>query len=136
MTDHTFDLVDAIFSFNEEIVGVPEREINPLDQPTKEWTVRAYNEEIFEFHEAFDREDVVGMVDANLDLIYFAVGTLKKMGLTRLQVKQCMAAIHSANMTKAKGKLAKRGDHAEDAVKPEGFVPPEAAIMQILFSED
>lgn len=131
----TLDIVDMVFDFNEQVIGIGDLDINPLNQATMDWTEKAYLEELDEFKEAFSKQDVVGMVDANLDLIYFALGTLKKMGLSRGHVRECMAAIHQANMSKKKGVQAKRGDHADDAVKPEGFVPPEEVIGEILFLE-
>lgn len=134
MTEN-LDIVDMVFDFNEQIIGIGEVDLNPLDHRTLEWTEKAYTEEIEEFRKAFHEQDIVGMVDANLDLIYFAIGTLKKMGLNRHHVRQCMQAVHRANMTKVRAKLAKRGDHENDAAKPEGFVPPEEAISEILFPE-
>jgi predicted HAD superfamily Cof-like phosphohydrolase len=130
-----YDFVDMVYDFNEQVIGIGDVELNPLDRSTAEWTVKAYTEEIDEFKEGFDEQDIVKMVDANLDLIYFALGTLKKLGLSRDQVRQCMASVHAANMTKVKAKLAKRGNHENDAAKPEGFVPPEEAISDILFME-
>lgn len=131
----TIDMVDQVFEFNELIIGTGDIEFNPLDEAKVAWTIKAYQEEIVEFNEAFAKQDIVGMVDANLDLIYFALGTLKKMGLSRQHVRDCMAAVHTANMTKKKGKLASRGNHEDDAVKPIDFVPPEQAISEILFLE-
>jgi hypothetical protein len=58
------------------------------------------------------------------------MGTLKKMGLTREQVYECMMAIHTANMTKKRG-MTSRGSE-EDAAKPAEFVPPDQVIGQIL----
>jgi len=129
------DMVHQVFEFNELIIGLADIELNPLDEAVMAWTVKAYLEEIGELKTAFEDQDIVKMVDANLDLIYFAIGTLKKMGLSREHVRECMTAIHTANMTKRKGKLAKRNDHENDAVKPDDFVPPEEAISEILFLE-
>jgi predicted HAD superfamily Cof-like phosphohydrolase len=74
------------------------------------------------------------MVDAVLDLIYGAMGTMKKMGLSREHVRLCLTAIHEANMTKKRGTVASRGSD-EDAAKPVDFVPPEQKIADILFLE-
>jgi predicted HAD superfamily Cof-like phosphohydrolase len=75
---------------------------------------------------------VVKMVDALLDLCYFAIGGLRRMGLTEEQARGCFLAIHNANMTKKKGGQAKRGNFEDDAVKPADFVPPDQAIAHIL----
>lgn len=124
------DIIDWIFDFNELIIGTGDVELNALTVKQFEWTDGFVQEELDEFREAFSKQDLVGMVDAIGDLIYGAMGTFKKMGLTREQVRQAFAAIHAANMTKKRGNKGRGSD--EDAVKPEGFVPPEEAIAHIL----
>jgi predicted HAD superfamily Cof-like phosphohydrolase len=128
-------IIQHIFEFNEKIVGVVADEINPLTIEQFEWTVKAYREEVAELIEAYEKQDVVAMVDANIDLIYFAVGTLRKMGLTAEQALECFHAVHSANMTKVRGGKATRGNFEEDAVKSPEFVPPEQVIMSILMEK-
>ncbi len=136
MSDITSDPVfDAIFDFNERVVKVEEAPLNTLSDKQHEWTLKAYREEITEFVQARDKQDIIGMVDASLDLVYFAVGTLKKMGLSREQAFAIMMVIHRKNMKKERGKTGTRGDHEEDAVKPEGFVGPEEEIGHILFGQ-
>lgn len=124
------DIIDWIFDFNELIIGTGDVELNALTVKQFEWTDGFVQEELGEFREAFSKQDLVGMVDAIGDLIYGAMGTFKKMGLTRKQVRQTFAAIHAANMTKKRGNKGRGSD--EDAVKPEGFVPPEEVIANIL----
>lgn len=124
------DIIDQIFDFNEQVIGTGEVDLNCLTVKQFEWTNTFVNEELVEFSEAFENQDLVGMVDAIGDLIYGAMGTFKKMGLSREQVRQVFSAIHSANMTKRRGNKGRGSD--EDAVKPEGFVPPEEAIAHIL----
>lgn len=127
------DIIDLIFTFNEEIIGLGDVELNPLTVQQFEWMTKFIQEELTEFHDAFNAQDLVGMVDAIGDLIYGAMGAFKKMGLKREHVRQVFAAIHAANMTKKRGNKGRGSD--EDAVKPEGFVPPEEAISDILFME-
>jgi predicted HAD superfamily Cof-like phosphohydrolase len=134
-------IFSAIYDFNEQIVKVPlDVELNPLTKEQREWLIKALEEEIDEFRDTeldgIPLQDVIiGRVDALLDSIYFAVGGLKKMGLTRDQAVACMMAVHGANMNKKRGSHAKRGDFAEDAVKSQDWVPPEAAIRKILFGD-
>ena len=127
------DIIDLIFDFNEQVIGTGDVELNPLTTAQFEWTTKFVQEELTEFHDAFKEQDIVGMVDAIGDLIYGAMGTFKKMGLSREHVRQCFAAIHAANMTKKRGNKGRGSD--EDAVKPVDFVPPEDAIADILFIE-
>lgn len=125
------DMVSDIFDFNEQVIGLQDMPLNPLTPKQFEWTIKFCQEELTEFTAAFDKQDIVGMTDGILDLVYGAMGTLKKMGLTREQVIACMSAIHKANMSKKKG-VTHRGSE-EDAAKPTDFVPPDEAIGQILF---
>lgn len=87
-------------------------------------------EEADEYNEALT---VVDAVDALIDSLYYTYGILYKLGLTEDQVDQCVDAVHSCNMQKVLGKVAKRdyGDNA-DAVKPEDWVAPEEKIKAIL----
>jgi len=127
------DIIDQIFDFNEQVINIGEVEFNTLTQKQFDWTVKFCEEELQEFREAYEKQDLVGMVDAVGDLIYGAMGTFKKMGLNREHVRQCFAAIHAANMTKKRGDKGRGSD--EDAVKPADFVAPEQAIADILFLE-
>lgn len=127
------DIIDQIFDFNERVINLGEVEFNTLTQKQFDWTVKFCEEELQEFREAYEKQDLVGMVDAVGDLIYGAMGTFKKMGLSREHVRQCFAAIHAANMTKKRGDKGRGSD--EDAVKPADFVAPEQAIADILFLE-
>ena len=124
------DIIDQIFDFNEQVIGLGDVQINPLTPKQHDWTQTFCAEELVELKEAFDKQDVVSMVDAVGDLIYGAMGTFKKMGLTRHQVRLVFSAIHDANMTKKRGDKGRGSD--EDAVKPADFVPPEEVIGQIL----
>jgi hypothetical protein len=128
------DIIDMVFEFNEKIIGLGDVPIAPLTQKQYDWTQKFCREELDEFQEAFEAQDVVGMVDAVWDLIYGAMGTLKKLGLTRHQARAAFAAIHLANMTKKKGVTHRGSD--EDAAKPADFVPPEEVIGMILFGEE
>lgn len=125
------EVINSIFDFNEQVVGLNDVPINTLTQKQFEWTIKFCQEELTEFTEAYQKQDAIGMVDGILDLIYGAMGTMKKMGLTREQTLKCFQAIHAANMTKKRG-MTSRGSE-EDAAKPADFVPPEQLIGMILF---
>jgi phosphoribosyl-ATP pyrophosphohydrolase len=130
------DIIGLIFDFNEQVIGTPvDQLLMPLTDKQHNWTQGFCLEELGELSEAHHKEDMVGVVDAVCDLIYGAMGTLKKMGLTREQVRAVFEAIHEANMTKKKGVVATRGSD-EDAAKPANFVPPEEKIGIILFGDD
>lgn len=132
--DERFDIVDAVFEFNERIVQIPVMPPNSLSDVQVQWLDTFVREELDEFQEAYRKADIVGMVDAVVDLCYGAMGTLKKMGLTRAQATACWVAVHSANMSKQRGNKGRGSD--EDAVKPASFVPPEEIIAEIVFGPE
>lgn len=125
------DIVDQIYDFNEQVIGIGDVDLNPLMPKQVQWINTFVTEELTEFNDSVAMQDIVGMVDAIGDLIYGAMGMFKKMGLSREQVRQCFTAIHTANMAKKRGDKGRGTD--EDAIKPEGFVPPEEVIATILF---
>lgn len=128
------DFVDQVFDFNENILALPRhKEIGLLEPKELEYATKAIKEEAQEFFEAHEKQDVIGAVDAVVDLLYFGIGFLKRMGLTREQVNQAMAAVHSCNMEKKLStSVSKRVEGVSDAAKPEGWVGPEERIAGIL----
>lgn len=84
-------------------------------------------EELTEFAEASASGDIVGVADALADIVYVALGTSIQMGLPWDEI---WAAVQSANMRKVSGPT-KRGNKV-DAMKPAGWVGPEAAIARAI----
>ena len=126
-----FSLVEA---FNKSVVGVPDRKPGSIEDAEEVgFLVGSLQEEIEEFTEALG-QDFIGEIDALLDLIYFACGGLCRMGIPSDVSEKMFAAVHDANMMKAKGRKESRehGTCDLDAVKPEDWVSPEARIMTIL----
>lgn len=129
-TSETF--VQDVIEFNRDLLGIEQR--TPAMMSVEEHThlTMALQEELKEFNDAVVEGNVVGAVDALIDLMYFAIGGLWKLGLSHEQMVHCMKAVHAANMLKRKGKVAKRYTGAADAVKPENWVAPEELIRKIL----
>lgn len=91
-------------------------------------------EELHEFASAALQRDKVKAFDALLDLVYVAMGTSLFMGITPEQWYDGMSAVHEANMSKMRAtstEQSKRGTTL-DVVKPEGWIPPEQKLRQIL----
>ena len=125
-------MYNKVKQFNREILNVPEREQNTLSVEEVEISHLALHEEVDEFTDAAMTGNIVGMVDAIFDGIYFGLGVLHKMGITEEKAERIFDAIHEANMRKTFGTNAKRDTGAADAVKPDDWQPPEDLIKQIL----
>ena len=129
---NTETFVQDVIAFNQEILKIEPRPLNLLPSHEATHLSKALEEEMVEFTCADEEADLVGCVDALMDLMYFAVGGLYKMGLTADQIVECQKAVHDANMTKKKGVVAKRDNGTADAIKPIGWVSPEERIKKIL----
>lgn len=112
--------------FNETICGlVKPKTPTRLSSDRKNWTLSALTEEVEEFSEATSIEDEV---DSLIDLIYFAAGRLQEMGVDG---DRAFNAVHDCNMMKIRGELSKRpGSLGHDAVKPQGWTPPDYSWLQ------
>ena len=121
---------EQIYTFNTEVLGVEPMGLGMLNADEVNDLHAFISEETDEFVQA---DTMVEQVDALLDLIYFAVGGLTKVGMTPDEMAECMTAVHTANMTKSLGKKDTRPDiQGTDARKPPGFVAPDEAIKRIL----
>lgn len=76
-------------------------------------------EELDEIVDAVNARDLEELVDGLVDLIYVAAGTLNMLGV---EPQTHWDEVHNANMAKRRG-TTKRGS-SYDAVKPEGWTPP------------
>lgn len=124
-----------VVDFNQTVLKIKPRIQGPLSVPEFEITVKALKEEVEEFIAASQAVDYIGQIDALIDLQYFAMGALYKLGLTADQINRCCTAVHDANMTKRLGVKWSRGDgSAADAIKPADWVAPEQRIGEILES--
>lgn len=134
-----------VIEFNQEIIGLgPTEYLNP---ERLQWFKNTINEELGEFEAANEKykmdyeaskrinvtedqllEDKVDMIDAIMDLIYFALGRLYEIGCTEDDFAAMWNAIHHANMTKKRGNKG-RGSN-DDAIKPEGWQGPEQVFIK------
>lgn len=128
-------IISKIVTFNQTILGIKKRE--KLMQSPEEFAlgVRCLAEEIQELRDAWEDADYINCVDALLDLCYFAVGILHKMGLTSQEIEEAFNIVHDCNMKKFAGINEKRNTGAVDAVKPEGWEPPEMRLYNLLRGE-
>lgn len=118
---------DAVKQFHYKVLGI-EDTLPTFVLPVKfSQRVAFLEEEIEELGQAYINEDLVGVADALADLVYVALGTAHMMGIPFDKV---FKVVHAANMQKLRG-MTKRG-MVYDAIKPEGWVGPEAEIAAIL----
>jgi predicted HAD superfamily Cof-like phosphohydrolase len=122
-----------VVAFNREVLSIYPRKKSLLESAELDQTTKCLREEVDELERAHQNTDFIEGVDALIDLIYFAVGGLYRMGLTSEEMTQCSEIIHNCNMRKEKGVVRRRGDgSAADAVKPDGWKGPEELMAIVL----
>lgn len=117
-------MLGKVEQFNREVVDLPIPGTPTIISDERHtWARTALQEELDEFTAACQAEDVLEAADALVDLAYFALGRLVEMGVPAQAV---FDGVQRANMAKRKGELSKRpGSLGHDAVKPEGWAPPD-----------
>lgn len=117
----------SVQQFHSKVLGI-EDTLPTFVLPVKfSQRVAFMEEEIEELGQAYINEDLVGVADALADLIYVAIGTAHMMGI---DMDKVFRVVHAANMRKQRG-ITKRS-MVYDAIKPAGWVGPEAEIRAIL----
>lgn len=127
-------MITKVYEFNRMVLGVdPQQLVLPLDLPEQTFLIAALEEELQEFKDSTTQAEEV---DALLDLCYFAIGGLARLGLSETQSKACFDAIHTANMTKKKGVKDTRPNDGSvaDAIKDPNFQDPTKLIEEILLN--
>lgn len=114
-------MLSEVERFQREIIGLPiPQQPTMLADARLKFRCDHVREEIDEVLEATTIED---QVDGFIDAIYIALGALIEMGVLPGPVFE---EVHAANMKKKRGSVAKRpGSVGYDAVKPEGWTPPD-----------
>ena len=118
---------DSVRQFHMKVLGIHDVKPTFTMPVTMQQRLDFMEEEIHELSDAHSNMDLVGVADALADLVYVALGTAYMMGIPFDEV---FKVVHAANMQKQRG-TTKRG-MVYDAVKPEGWVGPEAQIETIL----
>ena len=112
---------EDVIEFNTKVLDLPQTET--LNEERLTWFDRVINEELDEFKEANAKASKVDMLDAIIDLIYFAYGRAFEIGISPETFEKAWKAVQAANMKKKKGNKGRGSDY--DAVKPEGWESPE-----------
>lgn len=82
-------------------------------------------EELDEFKDAVEADDIADQADALVDLVYFAMGTANHMGLPW---QALWDDVQRANMSKVPGVKPERG-FLVDCIKPEGWEGPKTMAI-------
>lgn len=105
-------------AFNQDVYNYP----SVRDEKTRNLRYELIREELEEFREAINAEDLVGMADALTDLLYVVYGAGHAFGVN---LDECYAEVHRSNMSK----LGEDGKpiHREDGkvLKGPNYSPPE-----------
>lgn len=122
-------MFEDVADFQRQILGVKFPRAPEMGSQKERWEGSdKIQEELNELEEALEDDmDIVDAVDAYIDIIYFTLGELYKIGVNADHVWQF---VHKRNMEKKKGKTKR--NHETDAMKPEGWQDPKTMIKDYL----
>lgn len=101
--------------------GITSENIPYFSQEEKQFRIAAMREEIEEY---IDADNVDDELDAIIDLIIFAFGTLERQGLFPI-AEEAFNRVMIANCNKELGANTKRGSFSLDLVKPKRWAAPQ-----------
>jgi predicted HAD superfamily Cof-like phosphohydrolase len=120
---------DDVLAFNIKF-GLP-APVKPQLMPDELAAFRArfLEEELAEFEEAMHNDDLPGMADALVDLVYVAIGTALMMGLPW---QRLWDEVQRSNMAKERAERAEQSKRGTsfDVIKPPGWTAPR--IIEII----
>lgn len=122
------DFFNDVRAFHEKFALAVHPSTAPtlLDADTFRFRLDFLGEELKEFVEAHDGNDLAKAADALVDLVYVALGTAHLMGLP---FDLHWRAVQEKNMMKERACAANdersKRRHALDVVKPVGWTPPD-----------
>ena len=125
-------MYEKVKIFNEEIIGIKDRKIGMIPNSEYTWLKNALDEEALELDAAFLENEIVLVIDALVDTVYFALGGLARLGLPTDAVEEIFDAVHMANMAKECGRKVRDIESDHDAIKPKDWQSPEEDIRNIL----
>ena len=118
------NLINDVYEFNQKIIGTLQpKEPEVLCKERLLFALTALYEELHEFTLANNQENVSEALDAMIDLIYFAIGRVYELGITKEQFEKCWNLVQQKNMAKKRGTKNRGTD--QDAMKPEGWTAPD-----------
>lgn len=121
-----FDLPDGTV----DLIGLNANSMSEILQ----YRIAFLKEELDETIIAAKDHDKVKFIDGLLDLCYVAIGTAYFAGVSPEQLQRCWDIIHTTNMSKIRATSSGDSNRGSpwDLVKPEGFIPPDIFIREVL----
>lgn len=101
--------------------GINFNQLPHFNEHEKQFRIACLQEELDEYRDATAPEDEL---DALVDLIVFAFGTVERQGFEKI-FDRAFYRVMKANMQKQLGPNNKRGGFSIDLQKPEGWVSPK-----------
>ena len=98
----------------------------PYSLSEKKFRSICLQEELTEFIDAHDKAEEL---DALVDLIVFAIGTVERMGISNIDFNTAFDRVMVANLKKQPGPNEKRGFFPIDLVKPDGWQAPDLSDL-------
>jgi predicted HAD superfamily Cof-like phosphohydrolase len=122
---------EEVVRFQREVLSVPAMKPRSLTGDVLARTIGHLVEELTEFSAAShgdlsENARIADQADALVDLAYVAFGALVQMGVAP---GAAFEEVHSRNMKRKFVEVDRFGRSAPDAVKPEGWAPPDWALL-------
>lgn len=110
-----------VFDFHNKFnIPQPDTCEQGLDEETMNFRIKFMFEELEEFIEAVNEEDLEKQLDSLVDLVYVVLGAALMLGF---DFDEAWRRVHAANMEKVAGLPTDRHGSL-DVTKPEGWQPP------------
>lgn len=125
MTRLIGDVAEFHTAFGHPVVTHP----SVPDPKRKSLREKLVTEEYGEFIEALNADDLEGLSDAIADLVYVLLGTALEYGIPLAMI---WGEVQRANMAKRGGAIC---PETGKKLKPEGWTPPNIALILKMYSE-
>ena len=124
MSTNYQDVIDFHSKFGLNYNGKPML----LHKNTTDFRIKFMQEELNEFTHSSSNNDIVGMADALVDIVYVAMGTAYMMGLPW---QELWSEVQRSNMEKirALSSSESKRNTSLDVVKPQGWTPPNLELI-------
>lgn len=116
---------EAAYPIEEALEGF--KNLDRLDFDVYEYSPKEVSREIVAIASGDEKIEDVDAFDKHLDIIYFSIGSLHKLGLTPPQIVEGLQAVHDANCAK----IGEKDAHGK-ITKDKSFVNPEPVLQKIL----